>query len=343
MTLPPPGGRDWRFHMLAAAYLVLVVAVGVYVWGRRPGPAAPASATTVAPSADPPVATVNGEPISRSMLETALDDYEGQRITRRLIRETAILQDAVKENVTLDDADSRARLEVLTHQIPDGSQLALLDRSLRARMLLRKLVLKRVSDGELRHWYEAFKDELTRYEVYDILAQSAAHARVIAGALKDTPFEEVAARFSRDLQSRPQGGRCGFLSLSEVEEAFGGAARQDVLQLSPGRVVGPIACPAGVLFLKVGRVHSTYGDLKPDIENLVVDARAQALAYTLVAHAQVTWTGRGGSVANLPAATPESGAVFAPVPSAVKAPPSIFAPPPKVKVDRNHNVFAPPR
>lgn len=260
------------------------------------------------------VATVNGEVITQAEFDSALRLVVGQEILRLLCAQKAVTQEAKKLGISVsDDEVEKARksgqgLTYGTFKLPDEAtqdpaMRGVVNQEVRAGLLMRKMVLKDVSESWKRHIYELFKDELTQYELFCILVPSQTEAEVVSAKLKKgESFADLAANYSGEENSKKNGGRVGFLTQPAVQALLGPDASEVLIELKPGTVSEPIPTPIGVAFLKIGTVRSSYEDLKPTIEDIFLESKQLGALQDLISDAEMV--SPFGAKIKLPALAP---------------------------------------
>jgi len=178
----------------------------------------------------PPVATVNGAPISRDFFAQYIKDITGKTVDDisaeqrgqaldNLIRAQVVAQQAVKDGV--DKAPETAALLELTRL--NVLQQAVAERYLKDR---------KPTEKELRAEYETQVAALakTEYHAKHILVATEPFAQKIIERLgKGEKFEELARRESMDA-SKDNGGDLGWFTTDKMVKPFADA----VLALKPG-------------------------------------------------------------------------------------------------------------
>ncbi|HEY4002597.1 MAG TPA: hypothetical protein VGO93_27235 [Candidatus Xenobia bacterium] len=311
-----------RFRVLAMLYLILVLCCAAYACGRRPWDTRGAVA---APSATPyPEAVVNGELISQDELVAALNAHGGSAELQRLMEQHLILQEADKEKINLNDPASMLALEAVSKSTSDAVSYRALEEETRARLLLRKMLLKEVSDEVKDQTWKRFQADLVQYEVYT------------AG---------VEAR--RDVRS--EACKVGFLTRAGIASYWGQSVADAVVRLRPGRqaTTPPLATTQGMAVFAVGRVLTSYEDLKTSVEDILVAQTEGAYMYHLTRAAVVSYP-LADALAGIRSAVPAAPAgqetpVFAPPPAPVAGQkPEVFASPPPMPAGQERVIFAPP-
>jgi parvulin-like peptidyl-prolyl isomerase len=232
-------------------------------------------------------ATVNGEPIMAAEYYKALQLASGPQVLQELIVRAVIRQEAQKEGVKVDDDMAKWRAKAQKEGLsPD--LIAAYEPAVSTEFMLRKCVLKGVSDAEKRQFYEMFKPQLTRWEVSHILVDNLADAQRIAGEVsRGRAFDVAASLQSKDENSKEKGGRLGNLNLAQLRMGLGNEAAEAVVNLAPGTISAPIRTRFGYHVFKVSAVHSSYEDCLDEVESIMTNADRQRFLRPLLAHANI--------------------------------------------------------
>ena len=220
----------------------------------------------------PPVARVNGEPLSRTEFETFLPDDYRRTLTGSEKREyldrwitTQILYEAAMEGGAGVTPEIEARLE----QFKKG---------LVADRFVQKVISEQavVSEEAVRAYYDAHLDEYTReLRVSHILVNTMEDANEVIELLQKNTFAWVARRHSIDRHTGV-GGDLGFLSKGNMIPEF----EDVVFDMEIGEVSGVIESELGYHFVKVtdareARNKLEYEEVAEDISRiLLMDKRA---------------------------------------------------------------------
>ncbi|MHB2016715.1 MAG: peptidylprolyl isomerase [Candidatus Xenobia bacterium] len=237
-------------------------------------------------------ATINGEHITGDEFYSALKLVRGRRVLLSLLEQKAVLQKAAQEHLTVSDGEVLAELKStesrMAEPIADADMRKLLAQQIRCRLLLRKMILPGITEAEKQKVYDAYKDDLTQYQVSDILVASEDEAEQILTTLKaGARFETLATTRSVDKATAGLGGDAGFLTLPAIRRAFGPTVADAVRR---GEVHGVRALPGanGWVVLRLGEVRNSYEALKPTIEDLLVASRRNALVRQLMSQATIS-------------------------------------------------------
>lgn len=325
-----------RWIWLLATLNVFLLLAGYYEYAERHWgsltPKAHAVSVAVAPTpneANPVVATVNGEGIRRDEVTAVLQREGGVRVLHRLVAQDVVMQAAAKAGLKLDDPDSVLAMQQATANLKSAAAVEVAGRSLQARLLLRKLLLKDITQAQEQAFYSEYKDELTQYDLSVILARRPEQAHKVSAMLSSgQDFATVATRIKS-----PNQGHLGYLTLAQITDQMGPDVAHAVLKAASrmgGKAEGPIKALGGKLFLKVGQVRTGFEDLKPSIDGIMAAAGKTALMRRLMAEAKIDYPVLAANLERQPRTLPSPSPttekpVFAPLPSGQKgsgAPPA---------------------
>lgn len=171
------------------------------------------------------IATVDGQPIPRSLLEAFIRQYPGadletmdederRELEEHLISLTILTLEAEKEGLDRDP-DTRADIELQRRQ-------ALADQ-----IIQRKEADEPITDEDLERAYEdRYAEAGTEYRARHILVDDEDKARELIGRLDDgEEFEELARDYSTDGTSA-DGGDLGWFEADRMVEPFANALRE---------------------------------------------------------------------------------------------------------------------
>jgi peptidyl-prolyl cis-trans isomerase C len=259
------------------------------------------------PSPDPVVATVNGQPVHGSDVETVVaearfegrDDDEDDALDEAIGREL-IRQEGERLGAEADAGEVDARVAAIAERV--GGEDALAGRLEAARMtesqlaanlaagVLREAVAAAkyehlaVSDAALRAFYERHEKDLfttpARVRLAAIVVRSEAVARNVIARLKEgRPFDEVARQFNFDPELKAAGGDMGWLLVSSLPDEL----REAVARLKTGEISGPTKALGRVYVVKILARRAArvlpYSEVNADLrEELERRKRARALS-----------------------------------------------------------------
>ncbi len=214
------------------------------------------------------VATVNGEPISKSSFQDKLEASPGARNTlQQLVQEALIMQYAKNNNITVTDDEIGKREDDLKANFPSGSWDEMLKarglseddvkQALREQIILDKALEKRVTitPAQVKAYFDknhAAFDKPEQIKARHILVKDLPTAEKVEAALKaGQPFDAVAKQYSTDPGSKDKGGELGFFRRGQMVPAFDKAA----FTMKPGDTSPPVKSPFGYHIIQVEAVQ----------------------------------------------------------------------------------------
>jgi foldase protein PrsA len=210
------------------------------------------------------VATVNGQPISRSDFNTRLESSPmGRTVLQQLVQETLIEQYAKNNSITVTDADVDAREAQIKANFPSGSWDEMLKArglseadvrsALREQLILDKALAKDVTitPKQIQDYFNKNRSSFDKPEqvtARHILVPNLALANQVEGDLKaGQNFADLAKKYSTDPGSKDKGGDLGSFRRGQMVPAFDKYAfSAPIGQISP-----PIKSPFGYHIIQV--------------------------------------------------------------------------------------------
>lgn len=246
---------------------------------------------------DTPVATVNGEAITKSQLYDKLVEAGGKSTLQNLITTTLVAQEAKKANITVTDADLNEELEDLKAQFggeqafesalaQSGMTLDDLKKQMPMQVELRKLLEPQVkiSDADIKKYYDDNKAQFEQPEevrASHILVKTKEEADAIEKELKEgKDFAELAKEKSTDTGSKVNGGDLNFFKRGDMVPEFSDAA----FKLKVGEISEPVKSQYGYHIIKVTdrkeAKNFTLDEKKDDIRKILVTQKISELSST---------------------------------------------------------------
>lgn len=211
------------------------------------------------------IATVNGQPISRSTFDQRLESSPmGRTVLQQLVQETLIEQYAKNNNITVSDADIDAKENQIKANFPSGSWDEMLKarglteadvrQALREQIVMDKALAKdvNITPAQIKDYFNknhASYDKPEQVKARHILVQNVALANQIEAQLKTNPgsFADLAKKYSTDPGSKDKGGDLGEFRRGQMVPAFDKYAfSAPIGQISP-----PIKSPFGYHIIQV--------------------------------------------------------------------------------------------
>ena len=268
---------------------VTAFAVCVAACGKGQQAATPAPTDKAAAPASPPVATIDGTPISRteydiylkSLLQgrpnTELTPEQRAQVLDELISMQLLASQAAKDSVE-KDPDVAARLDVVRMRVLADSESQ------------KYLKDKEPTDAELHAEYDtaiAAMDK-TEYHARHILVPTKEQAEQIIKKIKGgAKFDEVAKAQSTD-GSKANGGDLGWFTLTRMAKPFGDAVKT----LKKGEMTQePVQTQFGWHVIKLEDTRETapppFEQVKQQVNNGVIQKKLQAYVDSLKKTAKI--------------------------------------------------------
>jgi foldase protein PrsA len=220
--------------------------------------------TSVAACSGGAVATVNGQPITRSAFDTRLEGSPmGRTILQQLVQDTLIQQYAKNNNITVTDAEIDARESQIKANFPTGSWDEMLKArglteadvrsALREQIILDKALAKDVTitPAQITDYFNknrASFDKPEQVTARHILVPSLPLANQIEANLKSgQSFASLAKKYSTDPGSKDKGGELGSFRRGQMVPAFD----QYAFSAPIGQISPPIKSPFGYHIIQV--------------------------------------------------------------------------------------------
>jgi peptidyl-prolyl cis-trans isomerase C len=293
--------------------ILLLAATLAALSACQPKVAAPAAGDT-----SPPVATVNGAPISRDFYDFYIKGISGKTPAEltaeqrgealdRLIRAELVADEATKEG--FDKNGDTVYLMQL-------SRLNLLQQAVSDHYLKDK----KPTDEELRAEYQAFLDKVPKLEYHTrhiLVATEPFAEKVIARLQAGEKFEDLAKVESMDT-SKNQGGDLGWITPDRVVPEFAKA----LVDLKPGEYTKkPVQTQYGWHIIQLVETRPlnppTFEQLKPRLTQVVEARKFKAYTDELMKNAQIVKL-----IDQAPAAAPGAAPAPAPAPAPAEPPKS---------------------
>ncbi len=306
-------------HNQASANLSVILALAIAFsslsgWAQAPG--------KTAEQPERIEARVNGEPVTQSELKRMLSNpparqqilqelgnqnpgsKELERLAvRKLIHRRLILQEAGRRNFTVTEKDLDEAINSIRRRFEDikdfgkwmkdqGLQDKLLFDAVRDDMLaarVRAALVEgvRLTDEQVRQYYDSHKDDLKTEEVrlqIIVVKDKATAEQILTAAIKKREdFGRLAQQRSLGRRAA-QGGDTGWVD----SETLWPALRQAVGTLKTGEATGPLERDAEFLLVRLherraGR-RKSLAEARPEIERRLLPAKQQEAVQTWLAH-----------------------------------------------------------
>lgn len=243
---------------------------------------------------DEPVATVNGEAISRDELYKRLLQIGGRGILEQMIGDILIAQEAKSKGIkaTTDETEEKmneykkrfSKVDNLEEMLKkNGMTIEGLRQNMELEILTRKLILRdvHIAENQIQRYYEENKDRLGEYDklkirMIQVNTEEEAN-RLIDELRRGTDFAELAREHSIAPSSK-NGGDIGYITQGSGKIDF--ALESAVNNLATGEYTTiPVKTRWGYYILKLeDRIHGKgtyYEDVKEDIREILTDNEVQ--------------------------------------------------------------------
>ena len=205
------------------------------------------------------VAAVNGVQITQDQLFARLQSAAGQPVMHKMVEEELQMQFAAKKGLAPTDAQVEARYNAtrkdprfLSALAASGLSLDDYKRSLRVKLALANVLTDKISvtDAEVQSFYKAqsnpnnpqgqfYKPATMTFRVIATPTQKSAQAALTELNSNNTPFEMVAAEFSKD-PSKSVGGLLSPLQRGRSPLSQNPALEASLYSMKVGQINGPV-------------------------------------------------------------------------------------------------------
>lgn len=223
-------------------------------------------------------ASVNDDVILTDLYHARLRQKFGAQVLTQMVEQSLIAQKALSARITLSQTEENelaGQIKKIRNEFARPAYAA----ERRAELLSRKLILKEITQKQMREIYDEFRDEIIEYELFGfITATESDAASAMKGLREGLSFEQVSKTWSI---VHIQEARIGLLTLPIIRSKMGEAAANDIETAKSGEIVGPFYCNQGLMVLKVGRINRSYPELQRHIEDILITSRQVAFAREL--------------------------------------------------------------
>ncbi len=219
------------------------------------------------------VATVNGQPVQRSVFDLLAKARHGNE--PGAVPDRAGLLDDL---VMMELLSQRAQATGLAARPNTRAELELAHKTLLGQRLMQQLASEvTITDEALQARYQETQPELAITSSHILLADEATARQVIAQLDARASFAATARKLSADEYTRDKGGRLGTVNSSDLEPAFVDAARA----LKPGGITrSPVRTVHGWHVIQLHAMRSlekpSLEAMKPELRSQLVNERLQA-------------------------------------------------------------------
>ncbi|MGG4491141.1 peptidylprolyl isomerase [Metabacillus idriensis] len=243
-----------------------------------------------------PVASVNGEKISKDELYSLLIDQGGTQLVDYLITEEIIEQESDKQDISIsDDAveeeyqrviASYGGEEAFTQQLEtSGGTAKDVKKDLETNLKIEKLLEPeiKISEDEMKTYFEENKESFAEPEqvkASHILVEDEAKAKEVKEKLDEgEDFKELANEYSTDTSNSENGGDLGYFAKGEMIAEF----EETAFAMKKGEISDPVKTEFGYHIIKFedkkAAADAVFDDKKEEIKEALFDQKMQT-AYT---------------------------------------------------------------
>jgi foldase protein PrsA len=210
------------------------------------------------------IATVNGEPVTRTAFVDQLESLpQAKAVLNQLIQGKLIDQYAKDHKIDVTDAELKAKEDEIRARYPAGQFDQILKsqnisqdqlhKILRQQIIVEKAVAPdiKISDADIKNYLaqnHLALDTQAQVQARHILVRDPATANMVEAKLKGgMKFEDAAKQYSQDPGSKDKGGELGFFTKTQMVAPFADAAfSQEVGVVGP-----PVKSPFGYHIIQV--------------------------------------------------------------------------------------------
>jgi peptidyl-prolyl cis-trans isomerase C len=255
---------------------------------RKEGPKTEAAGKKDAAKGAPPIATVNGVPVSRARAEALLNQQRARGMPDNDQSRALIRDELINREVLMQEAQKSG----VARSPEVASQLDLARQEIIISAFLCEWVRKSpVSDADIQKEYDRVKAEQgdKEYRARHILVETEDQAKTMVAELKKGgKFEELAAKNSKDPGSKDRGGDLDWHGPSDFDRAFSEA----MMKLDKGKFTEtPVRTRFGFHVIQLDDVRTgrfpSLAEVKPRIQQQLTQARIDELVKGLRGKAKV--------------------------------------------------------
>jgi foldase protein PrsA len=252
---------------------------------------------------DDTAAKVNGEVISKTELNSLLNDQYGAQVLDSLISEKLVLQEAKKKKITVSESELKKELKTLQDSYggetafqsamkSSGVSTDRVNKDLKTYVLTRKILEPRIkiTDAEMKTYFDENKATFAQDEqvkASHILVADEKTANEVKDKLaKGEDFAKLAKEYSTDTGTKDNGGDLGFFKKGDMVPEFETAA----FSLGVNEISEPIKTDYGYHIIKVvdkkASTDAKYEDHKAEVKEAIMSEKIQTEYTTWLAEAK---------------------------------------------------------
>jgi len=216
--------------------------------------------------ASQPVATVNGQKITKGELDARLEAQSGRQALQQMVQQDLVFQYAKQHNITVNDDDVNKQLTQIESRFAPGQFDTILKNQgltmddaknvIREQLIVKKAVDQNITvgDAQIADYFNknhAQFDQPKEVRARHILVKTPAEAASIEQQLaRGANFADLAKKYSMDPGSKDKGGELGFFGPGQMVKPF----EEVAFSMRPGQVSQPVHTPFGWHVIQVEEV-----------------------------------------------------------------------------------------
>ena len=130
----------------------------------------------------------------------------------------------------------------------------------------------KVSDDEVKKYYDKHKDELAQVDASHILVKSEDMAKKVKKELdQGAKFEDLAKKYSTDTSNKDNGGALGYFGKGQMVKEFD----EKVFSMKKGEISDPVKTEFGYHIIKVNDIKDSLESMKDALSQKVKSEKVQ--------------------------------------------------------------------
>ncbi|GKU84685.1 peptidylprolyl isomerase [Niallia sp. NCCP-28] len=237
-------------------------------------------------------ATVDGEKISKSELNKALNTQYGSTILDSLIADKIVDLEADKENIKVTDKEKKAEMDKLIESYggeetfnsaleTNNASKADIEEQMVRYLKIKKLLEPsiKITDDEIQAYFKENKanyDQAEQVEASHILVEDEKTAKEVKKKLDEGgDFAKLAKEYSTDTATKENGGELGYFASGQMAEEFEKAA----FSMKADEISDPVKTDYGYHIIKVtghkDAKAAKLEDHKAEIKEALLESKLQ--------------------------------------------------------------------
>jgi peptidyl-prolyl cis-trans isomerase C len=231
----------------------------------------------VLPTSGTTLVTVNGNPISQSVVDALLSQFPPSKVEE--IKAQGGL-DQIKEQLIVTEALYQEAINAKLHMIPDVKiSMSMAQREVLASALVKTKADERITDEKIQSWYDEHLVQFrtSEAEMGMILLKDEEAANTVKGLLDGgADFAETAKAHSLDPRTKDKGGDMGKIETKQLP----GQLRASVEAATAGSIIGPMNMMGSWSIIQVRSLNANVTPLE-EVKEQIRDSllREESQAY----------------------------------------------------------------